>query len=80
MGTSCASSEKVKDVAQRAAIGFVNLGEFAASAGYGGELAVLDVENFGQEAAGRPELTGLVLVVCALGAFKGAGSSHRVTP
>ena len=73
-----ASSEKVKNVAQRAAIGFVNLGEFAASAGYRGELAALDVENFGKEAACRPELTGFVLVVFALGASEGTGSSHCV--
>jgi hypothetical protein len=57
---------KVKDIAEGAAIGSVYLRVLSIRAGDGGEPPALNIKQPSQEAAGGPELVGLIPVIPAL--------------
>jgi hypothetical protein len=62
--------KQVEDISQGAAVCLVHLCVFAPRTGHSGELAALNIEQFGQKATSRPELAGFVLCVRTLGALE----------
>ena len=62
-------SKKIKNIPQHGRIRLIELGVAAAGAGDGGEFFVLDVEYFGESAAGGAKNAGFVVGVAAFRAL-----------
>jgi hypothetical protein len=60
-------SEEVEDVTEHRGFCSVDFGVAALRAGYGGEAFRLDVEDFGEEAAGGAEFIDFALGIFAFG-------------